>query len=73
MITVKASEFRKHLFAFLDLCIESGEEIRIPRKGGEVRIVPVTKKKHISQLAKRPGRVIDGESLDRYSPADWNP
>ena len=69
---VKASEFRKDLFTLLDKCLESGEEIEIPRKGGMVLVSAVHQRIRIADLPLRPGRVFDGDSLDRYSPAEWN-
>ena len=72
-MTVKLSELRRRLFELLDRCLESGEAIDIPRKGGTLRLTAITRRVPIAQLPRRPGLVIDGNTLYRFSPAEWNP
>lgn len=72
-MVVKSSEFRKHLFQILDRCIRTGEPITVPRKDGEVRIERARRRLRVSELPARPGVLVDGESLDGFSPAEWSP
>ena len=72
-MTIKASELRKNLFSLLDQCLETGVEIEVPRRGGMVRIVAVSRRLRIADLPRRPGAVVDGETLDAFSPAEWRP
>ena len=72
-MTVKPSEFRRRLFELMDQCLRSGESIDIPRNGGLLRLTPVSRRVPISRLPRRPGVVVDGESLDSFSPAEWKP
>ena len=72
-MTIKASELRKRLFSLLDRCLETGEEIDIPRKSGFVRITAADRRLPIADLPRRPGAVVDADSLDTFSPAEWKP
>ena len=72
-MTVKASELRKNLFVLLDKCLATGEPIDVPRKDGVVRIAAVNRRVPIADLQRRPGVLIDGETLDSFSPAVWKP
>ena len=63
-MTVKASELRKNLFSLLDRCIETGEELEVPRKGEIVRIAAASTRVKIADLQRRPGVVVDGGTLD---------
>ncbi|MCK4514593.1 MAG: type II toxin-antitoxin system Phd/YefM family antitoxin, partial [Spirochaetaceae bacterium] len=71
--TVKASELRRNLFSLLDQCLSTGTPIEVPRKGGMVRIVPVSRRVPVAQLPRRPGAVVDAGTLDSFSPAEWKP
>lgn len=71
VITVKASELRRELFRLLDLCLETGTEIEVPRRGRIVRIVAPRPRIKVADLPRRPGVVINGNDLDRFSPAEW--
>ncbi len=70
---IRASEFRKNLFTLIDRCIATGEQIEVIRRTGKVRIIPVTRRLPIAGLPRRPGTVVDGNSLDSFSPAEWHP
>ena len=71
VITVRASELRKDLFRLLDLCLEKGTSIDVPRRGRTVRIAALPRRIKVADLPRRPGLVVDG--LDRFSPAEWRP
>lgn len=71
VITVKASELRRELFRLLDLCLETGTEIEVPRRGRIVRIVAPRPRIKVADLPRRPGVVVNGNDLDRFSPAEW--
>ena len=73
MITVRASELRKDLFRLLDLCLEKGTSIDVPRRGRTVRIAALPRRIKVADLPRRPGLVLDGDRLDRFSPAEWRP
>ncbi len=73
VITVKASELRQKLFRLLDLCLETGAEIEVPRRGRIVRIVAPRPRIKVADLPRRPGVVVNGDDLDRFSPAEWRP
>ena len=72
-MTIKASDLRKNLFILLDRCLATGEQIDVPRKAGVVRIAAVKRRVAIQDLPRRPGVVVDGETLDSFSPAVWKP
>ena len=72
-MTVKASELRKNLFGLLDRCLATGEQIDVPRKGGSVRIIAVRRRVPVADLRRRPDVVVDGDTLDSFSPAVWKP
>ena len=73
VITVKASELRRDLFRLLDLCLEQGTAIEVPRKGRLVRISAPRPRIKVADLPRRPGVVVHGDDLDRFSPAEWRP
>ena len=73
VITVKASELRRQLFRLLDLCLDAGTEIEVPRRGRIVRIVARRARLKVADLPRRPGVVVDGDDLDQFSPAEWRP
>ena len=73
VITVRASELRKDLFRLLDLCLEKGTSIDVPRRGRTVRIAALPRRIKVADLPRRPGLVLDGDRLDRFSPAEWRP
>ncbi|MBU8912741.1 MAG: hypothetical protein KOO61_01875 [Spirochaetales bacterium] len=70
---VRPSELRRRLFELMDQCLESGETIDIPRKGGTLRLTAISRRVPIAQLTRRPGRVVGGADLDTFSPAEWSP
>ncbi|MCK4516734.1 MAG: hypothetical protein KAU31_15845 [Spirochaetaceae bacterium] len=70
---VKPSELRRRLFELMDQCLESGETIDIPRKGGTLRLTAISRRVPIALLTRRPGRVVGGDELDTFSPAEWRP
>ena len=72
-MTIKASELRKNLFKLLDRCLETGEMIEVPRKGEVIRISAANYRIKIADLPRRPGSVVDSNSLDTFSPAEWKP
>lgn len=72
-MTVRSSELRRNLFRLLDECIESGEPIRVERRSGAVTIVPERRRVPIGRLPARPDALVDGESLDEFSPSEWSP
>lgn len=71
-MTIKSSELRRHLFTVLDRCLETGETVTIPRKSGTLRITPVRRRLTVSELPERPGVLVDGDALDRFSPSEWS-
>ena len=73
VITVKASELRRELFRLLDLCLEQGTVIEVTRRGRIVRITAARPRIKVADLPRRPGVVVDGDDLDRFSPAEWRP
>ena len=73
VITVKASELRRELFRLLDLCLEQGTVIEVTRRGRIVRISAPRPRIKVADLPRRPGVVVDGDDLDRFSPAEWRP
>ena len=73
VITVRASELRKDLFRLLDRCLETGTAIDVPRKGHTVRIAALRQRVRVADLPRRPGVVVDGDTLDGFSPAEWRP
>ena len=73
VITVRASDLRKDLFRLLDRCVEKGTAIDVPRKGRTVRIAALQRRVRVADLPRRPGVVVDGDKLDRFSPAEWRP
>lgn len=73
VITVTASELRRDLFRLLDLCLERGTTIEVPRWGRIVRIAALRQRIKVADLPRRPGVVVDGDDLDRFSPAEWRP
>lgn len=72
-MNVKASELRRNLFTLLDRCIETGESIEVHRKNGAVLIGPLRRRTRVADLPTRAGVLVDGDSLDSFSPAEWNP
>ncbi|TVR56834.1 MAG: type II toxin-antitoxin system Phd/YefM family antitoxin [Spirochaetaceae bacterium] len=70
---IKASELRRNLFSVLDHCIESGEPVEVERRNGVVEIRPQTRRRRVDELIDRPGVLIDGETLDSFTPAEWSP
>lgn len=72
-MTVKPSELRRNLFALLDHCLETGEVICVPRRKGTIRIAAEQRRLSVGELPERPGILIDGETLDRFSPSQWSP
>ena len=72
-MTIKPSELRRTLFAVLDRCLETGEVVDVPRKGGVVRMSALRQRIPISKLPQRPDAVVDGDTLDSFSPAEWRP
>ena len=72
-MTVRPSELRRRLFELMDRCLESGEPIDIPRKGGTLRMTAVARRVPVAELPRRPGVVVDGDTLDAFSPAEWRP
>ena len=72
-ITVKPSELRRNLFTLLDRCLETGEELSVPRKNGIIRIAAEQRRLTVRELTERPGVLIDGDTLDRFSPSAWSP
>ena len=73
VVIVKPSEFRRRFFELMDRCLATGESIDIPRDGGLLRLIPVSRRVPVGQLPRRPGVVVDGESLDSFTPAEWKP
>ena len=73
VITVRASDLRKDLFRLLDRCLETGTAIDVPRKGHTVRIAALRRRIKVADLPRHPGVVVDGDDLDRFSPAQWRP
>ena len=73
VITVRASDLRRDLFRLLDRCLETGAAIDVPRKGRTVRIAALRRRIKVADLPRRPGVVVDGDQLDRFSPAVWRP
>ena len=73
VITVRASDLRKDLFRLLDRCLETGTAIDVPRKGHTVRIAALRRRIKVADLPRHPGVVVDGDDLDRLSPAQWRP
>ena len=73
VITVRASDLRKDLFRLLDRCLETGTAIDVPRKGHTVRIAALRRRIKVADLPRHPGVVVDGNDLDRFSPAQWRP
>lgn len=71
-MTMKSSELRRHLFTVLDRCLETGEAVTIPRKSGTLRITPVRRRLNVAELPERPGVLVDGDGLDRFSPSEWS-
>ena len=72
-MTVKASEFRKNMFSLIDRCLETGEEMEIHRPKGVIKIAPARRRIPIAQLQERAGILVDGDSVDAFSPAEWRP
>ena len=72
-MTVKASEFRKNMFSLIDRCLETGEEVEIRRPKGVIKIAPARRRIPIAQLRERAGILVDGDSGDAFSPAEWRP
>lgn len=73
VITVRASDLRRDLFRLLDRCLDTGTVIDVPRNGRTVRIAALRRRVKVADLPLRPGAVVDGDALDRFSPADWRP
>ena len=73
VIVIRPSELRRDLFRLLDRCLEAGTAIDVPRKGRTVRIAAVRRRIKVDDLPRRPGVVVDGDDLDRFSPAEWRP
>ncbi|MDA3948397.1 MAG: hypothetical protein PF508_04140 [Spirochaeta sp.] len=71
-MTIKSSELRRHLFTVLDRCLETGEAVTIPRKSGTLRIAPLHRRLNVAELPERPGVLVDGDGLDRFSPSQWS-
>ena len=71
VITVNASELRRKLFYLLDLCLETGTEIEVLHRRRTLRIVAPVRRIKVGELPRRPGAVVDGDDLDRFSPAEW--
>ena len=72
-MTVKPSELRRNLFALLDRCLETDEVISVRRRDGANRIAAEQRRLTVGELAERGGVLIDGETLDRFSPSQWSP
>ena len=72
-MTINASDFRKNLFSILDSCIEEGSVYEVKRRRGVVRISASRRRVSIVDLPRRPDALVDGDSLDSYSPAEWDP
>lgn len=70
---INASDFRRRLFSILDACIEDGVVYRVKRKTGVVEVQASCRRVPIANLPERPGALLDGESLDSFSPAEWHP
>jgi hypothetical protein len=72
VVTINASDFRKDLFSILDSCIEEGSVYEVKRRRGTVKISASRRRVAIADLSRRPEALVDGDSLDSYSPAEWS-
>ncbi len=72
-VNVKASELRRNLFSILDRCLETGETVEVERRKGIVELRPSIRRKRVAQLDARPDVLLDGDTLDSFSPSEWNP
>ena len=70
---IKASELRRNLFRILDRCIESGEPVLVERRHGTVALRPHTRRLKVQELPSRDGVLVDGDTLDSFSPSEWSP
>jgi len=70
---IKASELRRNLFSILDRCIESGEALKVERRNGIVELRPYTRRLKVHELQSRDGVLVDGDTLDSFSPSEWKP
>jgi len=70
---IKASELRRNLFSILDRCVESGESVQVERRKGVVELRPHTRRLKVHELQSREGVLVNGDTLDRFSPSEWTP
>lgn len=70
---ITASELRRNLFRILDRCIESGEPVLVARRHGTVALRPHTKRLKVHELPSRDGVLVNGDTLDGFSPSEWSP
>jgi len=70
---IKASELRRNLFCILDRCIESDEPLQVERRNGIVELRPHTRRLKVHELPSRDGVLVDADTLDIFSPSEWNP
>ena len=73
VVTVSACKLRRDLFRLLDRCLETGTEIQVRRRGRILRITALQPRLKVADLPRRPGVVVGGDDLDRFSPAEWRP
>ena len=70
MIEVNATQLRKNIYKLLDHVAESGEPIKIIRKGKELFIKPAKPVSKLKKLEKHPDFIIgDPEDLLKI---DWS-
>lgn len=70
-MTVKATQFRKNLFRYLDQCRDTGMVVVIERGGDRFRLKAEGKRKPVGSAAPRPGAADDLYTLPDFSPAEW--
>ena len=70
---IGASELRKNLFSILDDCVDSGAQYEVKRKHGVVVLKAERRRLRVAELKPRPGVLVDGGTLDSFSPAEWRP
>jgi len=70
-MTVKATQFRKNIFRYLDACQENGSPVIIERGKERFRLQAEGIRKPIGSGIPKPWLIKDPETLPEFSPSEW--
>ena len=70
-MTVKATQFRKNIFRYLDECHDTGGPVIIERGKERFRLQAEGIKKPIGSAVPKPCVIVHPDTLAEYSPSEW--